>query len=63
METLHVITFNKPSVGQHKHDDLQKKHIDDVTNMQTHIEVQGNEEALLRAQLERCRKGTVSEAY
>eukprot|EP00975_Prorocentrum_lima_P069668 12927711-Prorocentrum_lima.AAC.1 len=47
METSHRITFNKPS-----HDDLQKRHIDDVMNMQTQIKVQGNEEALLQAQIE-----------
>eukprot|EP00975_Prorocentrum_lima_P062516 12886035-Prorocentrum_lima.AAC.1 len=35
-----------------KLDDLEKKHLDDVANIQAHIEVQGHEEALLRAQFE-----------
>eukprot|EP00975_Prorocentrum_lima_P001436 310802-Prorocentrum_lima.AAC.1 len=35
-----------------KLDDLENKHLYDVTNMQAHIEVQGNEDTLLRAQLE-----------
>eukprot|EP00975_Prorocentrum_lima_P013049 2769969-Prorocentrum_lima.AAC.1 len=36
--------------GKSKHDEMQKKHRDDMESLQMHIDMQGHDEALLQGQ-------------